>query len=307
MKQTPFGLVWKVLKKHWKDHILIPFVIGIILELSSEWAIGYLGDHHHSLPLTILRIGILVFSLIITYFIIIWQIQKKDAKYVYTDQIRNLLDDTLEGATRYFAVSIGDIERWFVPSSLMYFLDLLRFDSVKYERIFVFIDEEKYKFDEDFYQGESMANVLFILHKQADIKAACFSPKEFNEILDSLEPETKKKLKINQTWLGYCRRKFKMTKSNKRVMYQRKQIELNLDFAYVEKPGDDCVLLTDKDNEPDRITNRDMVEAYKDLVAKIEAKIYIDDEKTKLKTQYSFRLKANLGSDNFELKRLKIK
>lgn len=309
MPQTPFGLVWKVLREHWKDHVLLPFIISICLEFASESLLRYFFGYPHNSTILAVRILVLIISLSITYFIIIWQVQKKDAKYVYTSNIRNILDKNLDGATGYFAVSIGDIKRWFVPSSLMYFLDLLRFGDVEYERIFVFLNEDESNFDSDIHQGKSMANVLAILHTQANINNACIMPEDFNEILDSLSLETKEELKIRRT-LGAKYKNFRSKKlSDRKVEFKKSLIKLNLDFAYVKRPDGDCVLLTDKKHEPKKITTPKTVAAYKELVTKIERKIYSLDPTTnakiKLKEEHTLKIKADLKPEDFKLKRLK--
>jgi hypothetical protein len=297
-KKTLFQQVAKFVKKHLKQHFYVPFLISFLLEGLTEWFLGDFFNHDHKALYALLRFIVLLTSLFITYAFILWMIQREEAKYSYTTEIANVLKKHLkDDAIRFFAVSVDDVKTWFAPASLQYFIESLRYDGLEYERVFFFLEDNQADFNEDIHQGESIANVLTVLHRQARITLSYLKPSEIVVILDNLSPATKQVLRIKRTiW----KKQFKFP-------YSKNKIRKILDFAIIEKSGrhPKVVLRVNKlKRNVDEIFDDKKVVAYEEIVKKIEEKIYESRDERVLHAKNDFSTKANQDFQDYVLVRL---
>ena len=215
MADTRTKGIFREFKQEAPQHFIIPFVVGFFFELGFSIfydillheilnTFEYLHPIHEKIEqwhhasayiIIILTIRILVIgcAVLLAYIWIMRRRINEEGKFAFNQANVNYLNQYLKDAESYFAVSVTDLRKWFIPSSIKYFLQLNDYkDKIKFERILLFLRKDQMDYAQDHFIGKDAAELFDSWHSASKIRLAFLQSHDVRNLLNSLEETTRK-------------------------------------------------------------------------------------------------------------------
>lgn len=194
-----FRIIRKILQRHFKEHLLIPLIVGLAIEFGAEFLERkYHGVFTYIRPVAPL-LGVMGAYLVIMYFIF-----KRETEVGFK-RIRSItLVEALKGAKGYFAVGAIDLKEWFEPSPQVYLASIMKrkleYKDFAYDRVLLF---SKGGFKDAFipYLSDYYARALVNIHVDHGIRLAFLKPNELDSIIAELKLDKGKAVGYYPSWL----------------------------------------------------------------------------------------------------------
>jgi hypothetical protein len=195
-RKMSFGkVVAKLVTKHWKSHLAIPFLVALLVE--PAWGSLFLKDQ--SLEQFIFsREGIIshvsIVSIVLTYLVAaLWYLQT-GTKASWTDVSGEKLRDTLRDAVEFSATCTIPLEQWFDPDTQKYMSDLVKEKheaGLAQHRVLLFKSEEDLLAVNQQHLSQYHAKILVSIHHNFEIPLGYLSPDEIGDILNNFNLKDK--------------------------------------------------------------------------------------------------------------------
>ena len=278
-------------RKHLVLHLLVPLAIGILVETAyvtifdiDELRIIEGNASRSALIMSYLfsfRTLALVAGVFVSYAVVMLILIKKELVIRVDNSDLARLQDALNNAKSYFALSLIPLEEWFDPAVQVYLAKLLNrkltASNFEHQRTLLFFstveaDNAKRQLMDEYFHARCLAH----MHKDCGIPLSYLQRKEIFKILDGMSPDDREALGCYPRWTK--RRPFHFYRKLP-LRFARRLVQ-GLDFALVIKQdGSMSVLRVSKHGPEVRIAHElrgPRVDPYKRLVEAIKATIYLD-------------------------------
>ncbi len=260
----------RIFAKHILYHMAIPLVVGALFEfvytkmsksISFGQAVSEMTASQHIVPV----LGVLVAYLVVMYFIL----SRETESVPYNPYNIGAVDDHLSEATGYFAVNQVHLRDWLTPGGFRYYSLLLRKKrrveeagkAFQYQRVMIFASEREYNDALTQALDRPHAWALAQSHRDFRIPLSYIKPEEFRTLLDAIPQDDRAAFLKPQAWPKWL---------IKLIGYRRCTWMFHFDFALIERPGGDIVLLAPTGKENVRIVRDQRVKVYEQLIDKIK-------------------------------------
>lgn len=191
--------LWRLVRKCWTYHFLIPIALGFAIETLHAWYVGdiraftsaELGAYWSRHTITLL-IEYAVFVVFLAHLVI------TEAAVEVTSI--GALDDILPEAKSYFAIGTIPLDEWFEPATLMYFSHILEYHTREpgfHKRALLFFSRSSFRATKATYLDARYANCFAEMHRRLKVPLAYLDPKTSFNVIESLSPAQRKHL-------GWC-------------------------------------------------------------------------------------------------------
>lgn len=280
-----FRVIRKIIQRHFKYHLLIPLIVGLVVEYGSE----LLEQRYHGVFSSLLPfapvVGIVGAYLAVTYIIFIHDTR------IGIERITSLkLERALKDATGFFGVGAIGLREWFEPSPQVYLATIMKrkIDNPAfiYNRVLIF-SESAFKDLRSQYLDGYYAKSLIEIHKAHEIGLGYLRPKEMDEIMATFDLAEGKAIGYYPPWLPEWLRK--VTPRNWRRIGNRR-----LALAVVEYGDDNRFMpfskrgvVVDVSEIADSITDEARKNAFHKLMIGIKDKVF---EGPEIEAEHDFAL-----------------
>jgi hypothetical protein len=284
-----FLLLSRIAKRHLGFHLAIPLVVVALLSIVFDWAIPAMrgaGLHfprfstHWFLQRTSELVGIYISFL----FVIAFSVKKAgDIRTARVDKLR----DILPGSTRYFAIGTTPLREWFEPNSQIYLATIIQYQfqrqampiptgapaHFRHERVLLFYTATDWKALQASYLDEPYAKSFAAIHKRFGIPLAYLGPEEMQAILLGLNENDRRALVCERRLVVWLKRRLPKIP----LAWTIRRTPGMLPYALIEGDGGTRILRFSKQGNTltlYEVEKTEEVEAHKNFVKSIEAKIY---------------------------------
>lgn len=264
----------KLMSKHWRSHLAMPLIVGIVVETSIGWmslkdrSLYGLGQYLESWEGLGSHLGIL--SIVVTYLCVAVWVVDKDAKSPLDNDLGNHLNDLFNGATGFFATCTIPLKDWFHPTTQQYFSFLVKHKlsgrTFTQHRVLLFQEERALKAAKEQYLDAQYAKSLADIHHNYIVPLGYLRPREISEILKDFE----------LTGLAAASKNRKVERHTHVSAEKSKGIISTLDFGVVGYPEKNKYRVFTFDKRGDSITLEEIPDPtpYVNLRNEIRKKVF---------------------------------
>jgi hypothetical protein len=298
-----FRLFLRTVRHHLGFHLLIPLIVTITVWLLFElvraiWNVHALNWSAINVELLkqitpdLQHLALELISVYSAFFIVVavsvWQ--SSDVRWTMV----GLLEDTLPGATDYFAIGTIPLREWFEPNTQVYLATIVRHQierrgqsssasqntQFRHERVLLFQTANDMRAVQASYLDEHFAKSFSAIHDRFEIPLGYLEPKDVKEVISKVGARLPKAL-VKYPWFARPR--------NVWWNLKLEGVPRLLPFAVIEVGGQSRVLLFRKDGKTltvDEISKPEDVAVCKDIVGLIRNRVH--NASGELKKEFEF-------------------
>ena len=274
-----WGLVVFLTRPYIKLHIIIPLLVGLIIDLIYIYFHENSASWHDAAIILINtpRIFVLILSILITYGLITFFCVQKETTLLFNPNNLLVVEDIVSRAKSYYALSPLPLREWFSPGIVRYFSILLgqhmRGDpKLSYIRVVVFTSPRREAFAKAPYIDREYSLAFGRLHNDSKIPLGVLNSSDLYKILKNMEPKKRQVFVPLPLWV--------LRNIRRTWPYRVMSPFLRLDFAlitYKENDKETVLIEPTGRREVNELSGND-IEPYKELICEI-TKIICHDPK----------------------------
>jgi hypothetical protein len=280
-----FRVIRKIIQRHFKYHLLIPLIVGLLVEYGSE----FLEKRYHGIFSSVLPfapiLGVVGAYLAVTYIAFVHDTR------IGIERITSLkLERALVEATGFFGLGAIGLREWFEPSPQVYLGTILnrkiKNPAFIYNRVLIF-SGSAYKDLNSQYLDGYYAKSLIEIHKAHEIGLGYLKPGEIDKIMaNNFDLAEGKAIGYYPHWLPEWLRK--ATPGSWRRIGNRKLALAVVEYGDKNRfmPFSKHGVVVDVGDTPDSITDEARKNAYEKLIKKIKDKVF---DGAKIEAEHDFK------------------
>jgi hypothetical protein len=190
-----YRIVSHIFRKHVLFHLLIPLVVGVVIE--ALYRLLFVGKKWWELPEELLSYErmVLYVGIFLAYLLVIMIMIRKDTNIGLEQLHLSVLEEKLKDAKGIFALGTMNFDEWFAPAVQVYLATFLErkmgTTPFTYERILLLYGRSVRRDLQSDYIDGYHAKCLINMHKRLGIKLYFLGQSEIYELIDKLSQEEK--------------------------------------------------------------------------------------------------------------------
>jgi hypothetical protein len=196
-----FRVIRKIIQRHFKYHLLIPLVVGLLIEFGA----GFLERKYGGPVLKWVGPFAPILGFVGAYLVVMYFVFRSETNVGMKRIESTKLKEALKGATGYFAVGAIGLREWFEPSPQVYLATVMKRKlddrNFRYDRVLLF-SRAAYKDLDSFYLNGYYAKALTNIHDSHGIRLAYLTPEEIEVIMKDFSLVEGKAIGYYPRWLS---------------------------------------------------------------------------------------------------------
>jgi|GEM_PF-5110336 len=268
-----FRVFRKIIQRHLKYHLLIPLVVGLLIEYGAE----KLTDHYHGDFWKVVGLLAPVLGILVTYLVVMYFVFKSETNIGIKRITSTKLEEALTNATGFLGLGAIELKEWFEPSPQVYLATIMKRKiedpKFSYNRVLVFSKSAFKDLDSQYLNGH-YAKALIDIHMAHGVGLGYLKPKEIDMIMKGFEVDEGKAIGYYPRWLPSWL--LKMTPRSWRRIWIRKLALAVVQYKEENRylPFSKHGVIVDVGEIDDVITEAARNSAYAKLTTKISEKVF---------------------------------